>query len=257
MQSTLMEPPSIATAQLLLQLNNVKLGYGSRAVLNDVSFTLHAGDYVAIVGSNGSGKSTLIKSLIGLLKPQSGQVQRSGNLHFGYVPQLQTVDEMFPLAVSDVVLMGRYGRIGALRRPSSSDRDRVQTALEEVGIGHLGQRLYRELSGGQKQRTLIARALVGEPQVLVLDEHTNDLDLVAEKAIMALIDRLHAEHQIAVVMVSHSLNTVANHAHTIGLLREGRCSFAAVETVMQTEYLQDFYSAPLQVLDVDGRRVVI
>jgi ABC-type cobalamin/Fe3+-siderophores transport system ATPase subunit len=116
--------------------------------------------------------------------------------------------------------------------------------------------LYREMSGGQKQRALIARAIIGEPDILVLDEHTNDLDIAGERNIMALIDRLHDEHHLAVVMVSHSLNTVANHARVIGLIRDGNCSFAPVESVMQSEYLREFYGVPLQVLEVDGRRVV-
>jgi ABC-type Mn2+/Zn2+ transport system ATPase subunit len=241
----------------LMRFQDVALGYGRQRVLEDVSFSLSAGDYLAIVGSNGSGKSTLIKSIIGLLKPSEGTIETSANLRFGYVPQLQTVDELFPITAADVVLMGRYGRIGALRRPAADDRARAQKALEEVGIGDMGSRLYRELSGGQKQRTLIARAIVGEPQVLVLDEHTNDLDIAAEKAIMALVDRLHELHAMAIVMVSHSLNTVANHARTIGLLRQGECRFASVDQVMQTEYLQNFYGAPLQVLQVDGRCVVV
>lgn len=243
--------------RLLMQFYNVSLGYGKRRILSGVEFSLYAGDYLAVVGSNGSGKTTLLRSTLGMLRPQAGTLKVAPNLHFGYVPQLQTVDEMFPLTAAEVVLMGRYGRIGALRRPSRDDRDKAQVALDAVGISELGRRLYRELSGGQKQRTLIARAIVGEPDILVLDEHTNDLDIVAEKAIMALIDHLHAENQIAVVMVSHSLNTVANHARTIGLLRDGTCRFAAVDTVMQTSYLQEFYGAPLQVLEVEGQRVVL
>lgn len=257
MQSTLIPAIEKAAPRLLMQFRDVSLGYGARRILSGVEFTLHAGDYLAIVGSNGSGKTTLLKNVLGMLRPLSGQLEIASSLHFGYVPQLQTVDELFPLSVAEVVLMGRYGRIGALRRPSSDDRAKAHAALEEVGIGEMANRLYREMSGGQKQRTLIARAIVGEPDILVLDEHTNDLDIVAEKAIMALIDRLHLEYKIAVVMVSHSLNTVANHARTIGLLRDGACRFADVETVMQTAYLQEFYNAPLQVLEVEGQRVVL
>lgn len=240
-----------------MHIENVDVGYGRRAVVRDVNFTLLSGDYVAIVGSNGSGKTTLLRSLVGNLRPIKGRISIPQPLHYGYVPQLQTVDEIFPLTVLEVVLMGRYGRIGALRRPGSSDRERAMAALEEVAIGNLSGRLYRELSGGQKQRTLIARALAGDPDVLVLDEHTSDLDIAAEKAIMALIDRLHEEHHIAVLMVSHSLNTVANHARKIGLISNGACRFMNVEDVMQTEYLEHLYGMPLQVIEVNGSKVVV
>ena len=243
----------------LLRFEDVNAGYGQRRILSDLSFTLSTGDYVAFVGSNGSGKTTLLRTLRGLLRPQSGRVTSVAGrlLHFGYVPQLQTVDEIFPISVFDVVLMGRYGRLGALRRPGLQDKDKAMAALGEVGITDLSAHLYRELSGGQKQRTLIARALCSDPDVLVLDEHTNDLDIAAEKAIMALIDRLHSERHLAVVMVSHSLNTVANHARKIGLIRDGKLRLEAVDDIMQTDYLQELYGIPLHVIEVDGIRVVV
>ena len=244
-------------ARELMRLENVDVGYGRHTVVRDVNFTLLSDDYVAIVGSNGSGKTTLLRSVVGNLRPVKGRISTPQPLHYGYVPQLQTVDEIFPLTVLEIVLMGRYGRIGALRRPDRSDRDRAVAALAEVGIENLNGQLYRELSGGQKQRTLIARALVSDPDVLVLDEHTNDLDIAAEKAIMALIDRLHDEHRIAVLMVSHSLNTVANHAKKIGLISNGACRFMDVEDVMQSAYLEKLYNMPFQVIEVNGSKIVV
>lgn len=241
----------------LIRFENVNLGYGKRTIIGALNFSIRPGDYLAIVGSNGSGKTTLLRGLLSLINPISGRVHKTSNLHYGYVPQLQTVDELFPLTIEDVVVMGRYGRIGALRPVSKKDREKARASLQEVGLGHMYNRLYRELSGGQKQRTLIARALVCDPQVLVLDEHTNDLDIAAERSIMDLIDRLHEAHNIAVVMVSHSLNTVANHARTIGLIKDARCNFAPVEQVMQPEYLSQIYQIPLRVLEIDGRKAVM
>jgi ABC-type Mn2+/Zn2+ transport system ATPase subunit len=241
----------------LLRFDHVEAGYGKRRILRDLSFSIAAGDYTAIVGSNGSGKTTLLRTLLRILPPLSGRVTVDKGLHLGYVPQLQTVDEIFPLTVYEVVLMGRYGRLGALRRPGNADRERTMVALQEVGIEHLAPHLYRELSGGQKQRALIARALANDPDVLVLDEHTNDLDIASEKVIMALIDHLHEERHIAVVMVSHSLNTVANHAHQVGLITDGTCSFLPVEQVMQTDYLQRLYGLPLRVIEKGGIKMVV
>lgn len=245
------------THREVLRFENANLGYGTRVILRDINFSLYASDYVAIVGSNGSGKTTFLRSLLGNVRPLAGRITTPQRLHYGYVPQLQTLDEFFPLTIFEVVLMGRYGRLGALRRPGSVDRDRVMAALQEVGIDHLANRLYRELSGGQKQRALIARALVSDPDVLVLDEHTSDLDIAAEKAIMALIDRVYELHHMAVVMVSHSLNTVANHARKIGIIGNGALTVAPVDEVMQTAYLEKLYGIPLRVLEMDGQRVVI
>ncbi|MBV9470858.1 MAG: metal ABC transporter ATP-binding protein [Abitibacteriaceae bacterium] len=241
----------------ILRFEHAVLGYGKRVILSDVNFTLFAGDYVAVVGSNGSGKTTFLRSLLGNVRALGGRISYQQPPHFGYVPQLQTLDEFFPLTIFEVVMMGRYGRLGVVRRPGGTDREKVMDSLREVGIEHLAHRLYRELSGGQKQRALIARALVGDPDVLVLDEHTSDLDIAAEKAIMALIDRVHAEHHIAVVMVSHSLNTVANHARKIGIIDQGKLQLEDVETVMQTDYLERLYGIPLRVLEMNGSRVVV
>jgi len=241
----------------LLRFANVDMGYGSRRVLSDVNFTLTRGDYVAIVGHNGSGKTTLLRTLLGTVRELSGDVIAAPGLHYGYVPQLQTVDEIFPLTVLEVVLMGRYGRVGAGRRPGAVDRERAMHALDEVNLDMHANRLYREMSGGQKQRTLIARALAGDPDLLVLDEHTNDLDITSEKAIMALIDKLHAERNLAVVMVTHSLNTVANHAHSIGLINEGSCKFIPIGEVLAPEFLSKLYGIPLQVLDIGGVKAIV
>lgn len=241
----------------LLRFEDVALGYGKRHILQHVSFALRPGDYLAIVGANGAGKTTLLRALLGLLAPQSGSVVRAPRLRYGYVPQLQAVEELFPFTALDVVLMGRYGQIGALRRPSEDDLSHALESLEEVGIAQHAERLYRDLSGGQKQRTLIARALVCDPQVLVLDEHTNDLDIVAERAIMALIDEVHARHHMAVAMVSHSLNTVANHAREIGIINHGTFTLDPVDEVLQPDYLQKIYGVPLRVAEVEGIKVVL
>ncbi len=247
----------MAEKQELLRFESVALGYGKKPILQNVSFVLRAGDYLAIVGANGAGKTTLLRGLLGLIAPKTGQVTRAPKLRFGYVPQLQTVEELFPFTVLDVVLMGRYGQIGALKRPAPADVQHALESLEETGIAAHAERLYRDLSGGQKQRTLIARALVCDPQVLVLDEHTNDLDIVAERAIMTLIDELHARHHMAVVMVSHSLNTVANHALEIGIINHGTFQTAPVEEVLQSSFLEKLYGVPLRVVEIEGVKVVL
>lgn len=249
--------PELGHGELLLQFKDVTLGYGARRILQNVSFSLRTGDYLAIWGANGTGKTTMLRGLLGLLSPKSGEVIRAPQLRYGYVPQLQTVEELFPLTVMDVVLMGLHAQIGLIRRPGAQERELSLKALEEVGIAPLSERLYRDLSGGQKQRTLIARALVCDPQVLVLDEHTNDLDIISERAIMGLIEQLHGNHDMAVVMVSHSLNTVANYARDIGVINNGTFTQAHTKDFFQPDSLEKIYGVPLRVVEVEGVKVVL
>jgi len=162
----------------VLELQDVWYSYGARKVLEGVSLEVPAGSFAALIGPNGAGKSTLIRLVLGILKPQRGTVSLFGNppgkndQPIGYVPQGINLPRGFPLSVEDVVLMGRYGNLGPVRRPSRADRDRVRESLDQVGAVLLAGRRFEDLSGGQKQRVLIARALVGEPCLLILDEPT-------------------------------------------------------------------------------------
>src|SRR5437588_2416737 len=202
--------------QKLIVFEKVDLGYGRNVVLRDIHFDIEQGDFLGIVGPNGAGKTTLLKAILGLLKPLSGQVFVSaGGLRIGYVPQRESVDTLFPLTVMDIVLMGRYTRLGPFGRPGRDDKERAMEALRSVGITDLANRSYPNLSGGQKQRALIARALVGNPNLLILDEPTNGMDLASERAIMELVRMLHDEDRITVLMVSHLLHTVVNYAKRI------------------------------------------
>lgn len=241
----------------LLQLHDLAIGYGRHRILDGLNFQIERGDFLALVGSNGAGKTTLLRTILGLQPPLDGHIEfPSGPIRWGYMPQLSVLDEIFPLPALDLVVMGLYGKLGALHRPGHVERQAARDAMEECGVGGLENRLLRELSGGQRQRVLIARAIVSQPEVLILDEHTNNLDLAGERAIMELVDELHARHNLAIVMVTHSLPTVANHARHIGILRDGKFSFAPVKDVLQSQYLSDFYGIPVQVLEVEGRKVI-
>jgi ABC-type Mn2+/Zn2+ transport system ATPase subunit len=243
----------------LVRFDHVSLGYGRHRVLTDLHFQVQRGDYLGIVGPNGVGKTTLLKALLGVLKPIAGRIitDRGRRLRFGYVPQRQTVEEVIPLTVREIAVSGCYGRLGAIGRPTSRHREIAEQALGAAGILDLAHRLYRELSGGQKQRTLMARALAGEPDILVLDEPTNDLDVAGERAIMALIDRLHAERAMTVVMVSHLLEVVVNHVRQIGFLGNAEFRPLPIEELMGTAYLRDLYGVPVEVVEFRGQRVVI
>ncbi|HET7457423.1 MAG TPA: metal ABC transporter ATP-binding protein [Gemmatimonadaceae bacterium] len=241
----------------LVTFDRATLGYGRRAVLSDLTFDIPPGDFLGLVGPNGAGKTTVLRALLGTLEPISGTVTRDPGLRFGYVPQRDQVDYNFPLTVMDVVLMGRYDRIGLWRRPGAADRKRAMDALEHVGIPNLASNQLTALSGGQKQRTLIARALVGEPNVLVLDEPTNGMDLVSTTQILGLVRELHERDGLTVLMVSHALNEVANYVERIALVVNGSFRIGTVDEIMSEATLSAMYGIPVEVDSLNGHRIVV
>jgi ABC-type Mn2+/Zn2+ transport system ATPase subunit len=241
----------------LVTFDNATLGYGRRVILSDLTFSVPEGDFLGIVGPNGAGKTTILRAILKTLKPLRGSVSHATNLRYGYVPQRDQVDYNFPLKVVDVVLMGRYDRIGLMRRPSAADREMALNALSHVGILDLADHPLNALSGGQKQRTLIARALVGEPNVLILDEPTNGMDLVATTQILGLVRELHERDGMTVLMVSHALNEVANYVERIALVMNGGFRIGAVDEIMSSSVLSDMYRIPVDVDSINGHRIVV
>jgi manganese/zinc/iron transport system ATP- binding protein len=241
----------------LVTFEHATLGYGRRTVLTDLSFDIQEGDFLGLVGPNGAGKTTILRAILDALKPQAGTISLRPGMRFGYVPQRDHVDYNFPLKVIDVVMMGRYDRVGLGRRPGQRDRALAQAALEHVGIPHLAEHQLAALSGGQRQRTLIARALVGEPTVLVLDEPTNGMDLVSTTQILGLVRELHERTNLTVLMVSHALNEVANYVERIALVMEGGFRIGTVDEIMNEHTLSAMYGIPVEVTNDDGHRIVV
>lgn len=247
--------------ETIITFTNATLGYGRRAVLHNVSFAIARGEYFGLVGPNGTGKTTILRTILGSLRPLSGTVAVGGAdatpLHFGYVPQRETVESILPHTVEDVVTMGRYRQIGLFRRPGSEDREAVSQSLEHVGIAALRHHLFRDLSGGQKQRTLIARALASRPDVLILDEPTNGMDLTSRLSILQLIDRLHSEDRLTIIMVSHLLDDVANHAHRIAIVERDFFQVGDVDAVLTGTNLSSLYRMPVTVERLRGRTIIL
>jgi ABC-type Mn2+/Zn2+ transport system ATPase subunit len=244
----------------LIEFKVAELGYSRRdVVLRDVNLEVHRGDFLGIVGPNGSGKTTLLRTLLGLIPPLGGVVRigDGSRLRYGYVPQRETVDTLFPIPVRDIVVMGRYGRMGVIRRPGRADHAVAQRCLEAVGIGDLAQRSYRDLSGGQKQRALIARALATEPDVLVLDEPTNGMDLASEHTLLELVYDLHEREKLTVILVSHLLANVANVSKHIAIIQGGRLEMGTREEMLTGERLSAMYGMNVQVHRLAGRSAVV
>lgn len=263
----------------LIQFQDVTLGYRRKVVLANLNFSIYEGEFFGIVGANGSGKTTILRALLGILKPMNGEIianvapsdagalttdggrvdlsSSAGAIRFGYVPQRDSIDEIFPLRACDIVLMGRYGVLGPLQWPKAHDHKIAEQKLAQVGIGDLAHRRYSELSGGQKQRVLIARALATEARVLAFDEPTNGMDLEGERAIMELIAKLRAESGVTVLFVSHMLNLIANAADRLMLLHEGQMRIGSVEEIFTPQVLREVYGLDVVVDHVGTKRVIV
>lgn len=246
---------------VLLRFDDVTLGYGTHPVLSDIRFELNESDFLGIVGPNGSGKTTLLRAILDILPPMSGSIvrnDRTGNRFLmGYVPQRDAIDPFLPFTVADIVMMGRFGHLGLIRRPGREDRLRVSEQLEHVGISDLADRSFRELSGGQKQRTLIARALASEPKILVLDEPTNGMDMTSRTSILRLLKHLHAHDNLTIVLVSHLLSDIANFVNRIAFIDGASFMMGTVEEMLTADRLSEMYHMPVNVQSVAGSTVII
>jgi ABC-type Mn2+/Zn2+ transport system ATPase subunit len=231
----------------LVALEEAAIGYGRRPILSGVSLTVSPKDYIALVGPNGGGKTTLLRTLLGTLEPRAGRRFVPRPLRIGYVPQRDLLDGIWPLSAFDVALMGRAANLPIGRWPRGEDRDAVLGALARVGMEDVARRRYGDLSGGQRQRVLIARALAGEPELLALDEPTNGMGPAAELSTMEVIDALHAGNGLAVVLVSHRLESVAAHARALAFVDKDRALFrvGALEQMLRPEELAALYGRPV------------
>jgi len=244
----------------LIEFRNVTLSYGNKKILSGLEFTICRNDFIGIVGPNGAGKTTLLKAVLGLIKPARGRItyHASGkNLRFGYVPQAHTIDEIFPLTVAEIVCMGRYPYRRHCDRNTVEDKIKVARSLEMVSLKNLADKLFRELSGGLKQKTLIARALVGDPDVLVLDEPTNDLDIAGEKSVMDIIKKLQVDSGITVIMVSHLINVVINYVDKIGFINSENFKIEDIGDAITKERLKSVYNINAVLGRIGNRNVVL
>ena len=203
-------------AQLICQ--DLALGYEGREILRDLNFTVNAGDYLCIVGENGSGKSTLMKTLLGLQPPMGGKILWGDGLRpneIGYLPQQTLVQRDFPASVREIVLSGCQNRCGLRPFYNREEKKLARAAMEKLDITPLERRCSRELSGGQQQRVLLARALCATRKLLLLDEPVAGLDPVVTEELYRLIDRLHKEEGITIIMISHDLDAAMRSADHI------------------------------------------
>jgi manganese/iron transport system ATP-binding protein len=243
-----------------LRLDEVGVAYGTASALENIDGTVAPGEAVALIGPNGAGKSTLIKAILGLVPLSSGRVTVLGRApaaarrDVAYVPQADTLDPEFPISVGQVVLMGRYRRIGWLRRPAAADRQAAGNALEQVGLADRARHRFGTLSGGQRQRVLLARAIAAEPHLLLLDEPFNGVDAVSEQALLDAIAALKKEGA-AVVLATHDLALAHLACEEVCLINRRQYGFGPTQATLTPDRLRATYGG--HALELRGDRVIV
>jgi zinc transport system ATP-binding protein len=198
----------------IVSLDNVSFAYGDAKVIDGLSFDVLERDFVGLIGPNGAGKTTLLKMIVGLIKPSAGEIRLFGEPvrefrhwhRIGYVPQKNVLNPLFPATVREVVESGLYGKRTMFRLLAAGDKRKIREAMEAFDIDGLADRRIGELSGGQQQRVLLARAMVNQPDLLVLDEPTTGIDAESQETFFRMITHLHQKHRITFVMVSHDVD---------------------------------------------------
>lgn len=254
--------PRPAAAEPLVRFEGVTCGYDGAPVLRDVDLTIGQGAFVGIVGPSGAGKTTLLRAMVGAVPRVEGRITVGGRAvgfgstpNVGWVPQLETVDWNFPATVREVVLMGRWSNRPWRAWPSRADRALVDRMLERLGIGGLGDRHIRMLSGGQQQRVFLARAMIGGPDLLLLDEPTSGVDIKTRDDVLHLLADLNGDG-MTIVLTTHELNSVAAHLPWVVCINRRLIAEGDPDEIFTSAILGQTYAADLRVVRQDGALLV-
>ncbi|MGR3311245.1 MAG: metal ABC transporter ATP-binding protein [Candidatus Brocadiales bacterium] len=227
----------IDKSEAIVAFENVSIGYNRNPILQGINLSIKRGGFAALVGPNGAGKTTLFKTILRIISPLTGRIVYPGGVTpgFGYVPQQETLDSIFPLRIKELVLMGAFGRGRAFSFIPRSEKEWAMSCLEKVGLQDLAWKPFSELSGGQKQRVLIARALTARPDFLLLDEPTTGVDAPTERAILDTILKIRQELQLTVMMVSHHLHSMREFASQVIWIHEGKILCGKVDEMLSSQ----------------------
>ena len=245
----------------IVELRSVTSGYGDDPILNEVDLTINRGDFVGLLGPSGSGKTTLLRTILGAAELYGGEVAVEGRSiadrrpNIGYVPQLETIDWSFPVTVERVVAMGRSRRGWWYPWQTREDRDAAREMMRRLGIENLANRHISELSGGQRQRAFLARALVSDPRLLLLDEPTSGVDIKTRDEVMHLLDELN-HRDVTVIMTTHEINAVAAHLPWVVCMNGGIVDEGPPARVFTPETLRRTYNADILVTEYMGMKLV-
>lgn len=245
----------------LLKLTNMTVGYDVEPILRRISIEVQQGEFLGIVGASGSGKTTLLRAVMGQVRRYGGtlelSVENGMEVSVGYVPQVELLDWNFPITVEEVVLLGRWRHGRWHPWASREDRAVAGRVMQQVGIGDLARRQIRVLSGGQQQRVFIARALAGNPSMLLLDEPTSGVDIRSRHEILHLLQGLNAAGT-TILLTTHDLNAVANHIPRLLFMKRGEIiADGPPDELLTEDTLSRTYGAPMQVVKVGSFTYVV
>ena len=229
--------------------------------LKEISLSIHAGEFIGVIGPNGSGKTTLCRAVLGLMAPVEGRLRifdcacEELRCHhramIGYLPQKGVVDRNFPVTVLETVMMGRYGALGLFKRPGRKDHEIAMEALAHVAMDGHKDTALGHLSGGQQQRVFIARALAQQPRVLLLDEPTTGLDITTQHNVIELIQHLHEDLQLTVLLITHDINMIRSRVDRLVLLKTRLFAAGPPTEVLKPDILQEVYGKDLVITEKD------
>ena len=243
----------------VIKIQDAVVSYREDVALQGVSLEVKKGEFIGIIGPNGAGKTTLLTVINGLGKLVRGQAWVLGsrlnggnsiNLRrrIGYVAQVENIDPRLPISVRETVMVGCYGRLGLFRRPTRAHWETVDKVLELVGIAHLAARPIGHLSGGEYQRAAIARALVQQPEIFLLDEPTASIDQKAQREILSLIQLIHRKYHMTTLFVTHDLRTLPAICQRLILMKDGKIwQQGSPEAMLKEEVLSELYGVPMSV----------
>lgn len=226
----------------LFSFKDASLGYGKHPVLAGIDLEVSAGSFWGILGHNGSGKTTILKTVLGLIPVLKGRLDASGAPRFGYVPQKERLDPIYPLSARAVALMGTYRRLEFFGRPGAA---LVNRCLADCGAAGLADQRFSDLSGGQKQRVLIARALAAEPEVLVLDEPLAGIDATTQRSLIALLQSLHQDRKLTILMVSHRILAEKSLFTHIAWVEDGAIASGPAQKMLSRRHITEVFQSEL------------
>ncbi len=256
----------LTPSENIVGLSNITVAYGDRIAIENVDMEIRRGEFLGIIGPNGSGKTTVFKTILGLVHPVRGEVEvlgfsgpdlKKARQYIGYLPQRGQIDPRAPGTAYEVVLMGRYSRLGLFKRPTDIDRQKALTALRQVNMEEFTSEPIGHLSGGQQQRVLIARALAQEPALLLLDEPTTALDVPTRQSLIELVTDIHREFKLTVVLITHDVNLLIGRADRISYLKGRIYALGRPEEILTEEMLTEMYGQNVYIVERDGRMCVL
>ncbi len=234
----------------VIQLSDISAAYDDKKVLSQVNLSVYERDFLGIIGPNGGGKTTLIKLILGLLKPTSGSIRffkdgrEVSEITMGYLPQYNSIDKKFPISIYEVVLSGLSKEKSLFRKYTPEQHEQVRRIIARMGLEGMEQRAIGELSGGQLQRALLGRALVSNPEVVILDEPNTYIDKRFEAKLYSLLEEINRER--AIILVSHDIGTVLKNVKTIACVNETLDYHP--DTEVPTEWLEEHFGCPIEML---------